>query len=58
MSIIDRNNSMDGRNGKLGYLCGGLYDVILCYDAKRGSFTKTAAIIRVPQDSSQLPNSV
>ena len=49
---------MDGRNGKLGYLCGVLYDVILCYDAKRGSFTTTAAIVRVPQDSSQIPNSV
>ena len=49
---------MDGRNGKLGYLYGGLYDAILCYDVKRGSFTKTAAIIRVPQDSSQLQNSV
>ena len=42
---------MDGINGTLGYMYGGIRDVIFCCDAKRGSFTTTAAIIRVPQDS-------
>ena len=49
---------MDGRNGTLGYMYGGLRDLILYCDAKRGSFPTTAALVSVPQYSSQRPYSV
>ena len=49
---------MNGQNGKFGYFDGGLYNVILCCNAKRWLFPRTDSHVRVPQEYSQRPNSV
>ena len=49
---------MDGRNWTLGNLYGVLRYVILCCNAKIWSSSTTDALVRVPQGSSQCPNSV
>ena len=46
---------MGGINGKFVSMYGGLRNVIIFCDAKRGSFPTTAALVSVPQDLSQRP---
>ena len=49
---------MHGINGKLLYLYGSLHNVILCYNAKIGSFPETVAHVPIHQDSSKHLNIV